>query len=40
MLLNMQPFSDPTVYNSEEEADIRGFEGGLIFKELFSARAA
>jgi hypothetical protein len=27
-LLNMQPFSGPTVYNSEEEADIHGIAYG------------
>ena len=27
-VLNMQPFSGPTVYNSEEEADIHGIAYG------------
>ena len=40
-MLNMQPFSGPTVYDSEEEADIHGIAYGqrIIDEKVFGLKA-
>ena len=40
-ILNLQPFSGPTTYHSEEEADIHGFAyGQRIIDEMMSGLKA
>ena len=41
-ILNMQPFSGPTVYNTEEEADIQGiaYAQRIIDEKVLGLRCA